>query len=161
MMRPPPRSTLTDTLFPYTPLFRSRRGAEKGRPADGRRVQHHPRRRRSAALYLPRLPDGRRDQAARSARRRAAQDDAERDARPDLRAPLLAATDARSVCRTGKKWQDAARDGGSDRLRGEIWPLTQSHWARERAPVRAIRRWPDGPIGSSAWRSSPTSVSPC
>src|SRR3546814_4032929 len=23
MIRPPPRSTLTDTLFPYTPLFRS------------------------------------------------------------------------------------------------------------------------------------------
>src|SRR3546814_5047768 len=26
MIRPPPRSTRTDTLFPYTPLFRSRPG---------------------------------------------------------------------------------------------------------------------------------------
>src|SRR3546814_10829721 len=45
MLRPPPRSTRTDTLFPYTTLFRSRRlqrpegdrpGAE-GRPARQRR----------------------------------------------------------------------------------------------------------------------------
>src|SRR3546814_14743106 len=27
MIRPPPRSTRTDTLFPYTTLFRSQRGA--------------------------------------------------------------------------------------------------------------------------------------
>src|SRR3546814_4161515 len=34
MIRRPPRSTRTDTLFPYTTLFRSRRPAE--RRADGR-----------------------------------------------------------------------------------------------------------------------------
>src|SRR3546814_3208711 len=33
MIRRPPRSTRTDTLFPYTTLFRSRRGA--GRLAEG------------------------------------------------------------------------------------------------------------------------------
>src|SRR3546814_16009371 len=71
MIRRPPRSTRTDTLVPYTTLFRS--------------SQHHPRR-RQPALYLSRFPDGRRGQAARAARRRAAQDDAERDARADLRA---------------------------------------------------------------------------
>src|SRR3546814_14209744 len=30
MLRRPPRSTLTDPLFPYTPLFRSARGYSKG-----------------------------------------------------------------------------------------------------------------------------------
>src|SRR3546814_11701913 len=33
MIRRPPRSTLTDTLFPYTTLFRSRADNEKGRMA--------------------------------------------------------------------------------------------------------------------------------
>src|SRR3546814_17651063 len=34
MIRPPPRSTRTDTLFPYTTLFRSqrRKGQKHGRP---------------------------------------------------------------------------------------------------------------------------------
>src|SRR3546814_6792715 len=41
MIRRPPRSTRTDTLFPYTTLFRSRRGAAPRRtvrscPASGR-----------------------------------------------------------------------------------------------------------------------------
>src|SRR3546814_3191599 len=49
MIRRPPRSTRTDTLFPYTTLFRSRRG---GRPArrprfravpDGSRAPSRPR----------------------------------------------------------------------------------------------------------------------
>src|SRR3546814_9453607 len=38
MMRRPPRSTLTDTLFPYTTLFRSqrpRRGVGRGQRGDG------------------------------------------------------------------------------------------------------------------------------
>src|SRR3546814_4204475 len=35
MVRGPPRSTLTDTLFPYTPLFRSP-GFAGWRPASGR-----------------------------------------------------------------------------------------------------------------------------
>src|SRR3546814_21127066 len=33
MLRPQPRSTRTDTLFPYTPLFRA--GYRLARPADG------------------------------------------------------------------------------------------------------------------------------
>src|SRR3546814_8036796 len=40
MIRRPPRSTRTDTLFPYTTLFRSRRGAVDGhRHAGGGRAQ--------------------------------------------------------------------------------------------------------------------------
>src|SRR3546814_18540623 len=34
MIRRPPRSTRTDTLFPYTTLFRSRLGDELGRVVD-------------------------------------------------------------------------------------------------------------------------------
>src|SRR3546814_3736937 len=53
MIRRPPRSTRTDTLFPYTTLFRSgrralRRGELSHRPRDGR--QRHP-----AALVQGRL----------------------------------------------------------------------------------------------------------
>src|SRR3546814_15774067 len=36
MIRRPPRSTRTDTLFPYTTLFRSRRGRRRGRAGDCR-----------------------------------------------------------------------------------------------------------------------------
>src|SRR3546814_5418590 len=49
MIRRPPRSTRTDTLFPYTPLFRSRRpclrdGASdcKSRPRAHRPATHRP-----------------------------------------------------------------------------------------------------------------------
>src|SRR3546814_604232 len=41
MIRRPPRSTRTDTLFPYTTLFRSRvgqRGDERAEPRQGRRL---------------------------------------------------------------------------------------------------------------------------
>src|SRR3546814_5791020 len=38
MIRRPPRSTRTDTLFPYTTLFRSHRQA---RPAVRRHARHH------------------------------------------------------------------------------------------------------------------------
>src|SRR3546814_2037328 len=38
MIRRPPRSTRTDTLFPYTTLFRSRGGVWGG----GARATHHP-----------------------------------------------------------------------------------------------------------------------
>src|SRR6056297_4153749 len=42
MIRRPPRSTRTDTLFPYTTLFRSLRGAaQSGAPAGGSR-EHAP-----------------------------------------------------------------------------------------------------------------------
>src|SRR3546814_7823943 len=40
MIRPPPRSTLTDTLFPYTTLFRSRRIYPQ--PEQGRDRLFHP-----------------------------------------------------------------------------------------------------------------------
>src|SRR3546814_9587898 len=38
MIRRPPRSTRTDTLFPYTPLFRSPSGSLHSRPAAVRRL---------------------------------------------------------------------------------------------------------------------------
>src|SRR3546814_7399836 len=44
MIRRPPRSTRTDTLFPYTTLFRSRRfdqGAARGSRRLSRRQGHH------------------------------------------------------------------------------------------------------------------------
>src|SRR3546814_1717557 len=44
MSRRPPRSTRTDTLFPYTPRFRSRRRRPTGRAAD--HAVHHLRRTR-------------------------------------------------------------------------------------------------------------------
>src|SRR3546814_16446004 len=54
MIRRPPRSTRTDTLFPYTTLFRSRRAAESrrcaarlGNRADGRSCLREPAARRS------------------------------------------------------------------------------------------------------------------
>src|SRR3546814_11028954 len=40
MIRRPPRSTRTDTLFPYTTLFRSVALAEVGDVADVRRAEH-------------------------------------------------------------------------------------------------------------------------
>src|SRR3546814_8387296 len=48
MIRRPPRATRTDTLVPYTTLFRPRgagRGARTHRRAAARAVQDHPRRR--------------------------------------------------------------------------------------------------------------------
>src|SRR3546814_3188232 len=40
MIRRPPRSTRTDTLFPYTTLFRSRRQADHQHPRTRRRGHH-------------------------------------------------------------------------------------------------------------------------
>src|SRR3546814_8616613 len=60
MIRRPPRSTRTDTLFPYTTLFRSPAGR-----ASARRSRRRPaatvagRRRSPAASGLPRLPGSR------------------------------------------------------------------------------------------------------
>src|SRR3546814_11312005 len=60
MIRRPPRSTRTDTLFPYTTLFRSAEGADGGEPhlcaEGGRRGQ--PRVRKPALAVRPRR-DGR------------------------------------------------------------------------------------------------------
>src|SRR3546814_10815883 len=45
MIRRPPRSTRTDTLFPYTTLFRSGRGSRTRAVPDGRWLSpHHARR---------------------------------------------------------------------------------------------------------------------
>src|SRR3546814_8284891 len=62
MIRHPPRSTRTDTLFPYTTLFRSRstRSTENGRGAATRRTAEsscRPRCSRSGARR-PKLPRG-------------------------------------------------------------------------------------------------------
>src|SRR3546814_12225682 len=56
MIRLPPRSTRTDTLFPYTTLFRSRRGGGAGRDdrAGARRL------RAAAAGGIRRAPSNRR-----------------------------------------------------------------------------------------------------
>src|SRR3546814_13216396 len=43
MIRRPPRSTRTDTLFPYTTLFRSREGAIEETPVAGTKLAHQPR----------------------------------------------------------------------------------------------------------------------
>src|SRR3546814_3428324 len=52
MLRRPPRSTRTDTLFPYTTLFRSARGAAARRRPPRKPRRRRPRRRRP----LPRNP---------------------------------------------------------------------------------------------------------
>src|SRR3546814_6564555 len=55
MIRRPPRSTRTDTLFPYTTLFRSP-GPEGGQPPGlrfGQRLQGQPRRRPRASAGNP------------------------------------------------------------------------------------------------------------
>src|SRR3546814_21121623 len=46
MIRRPPRSTRTDTLFPYTTLFRSRRFADRDRGWMSRSLPALPRRRK-------------------------------------------------------------------------------------------------------------------
>src|SRR3546814_2865495 len=50
MIRPPPRSTRTDTLFPYTTLFRSERGpgVARRRPRSGCATRSRRRKRRSS-----------------------------------------------------------------------------------------------------------------
>src|SRR3546814_8627570 len=51
MIRRPPRSTRTDTLFPYTTLFRSRRARPAGRDDD--RIAHRSSRPRHAPVERP------------------------------------------------------------------------------------------------------------
>src|SRR3546814_1626702 len=55
MIRRPPRSTRTDTLFPYTTLFRSlRRGRADRKSGEFQRACHHRRRRRRHSAGLAR-----------------------------------------------------------------------------------------------------------
>src|SRR3546814_6098331 len=72
MIRRPPRSTRTDTLFPYTTLFRSRpdwftaldiTAPDIDQDTDGKDQQHHAGHRCSPRL--PRAPVAQRDQAER------------------------------------------------------------------------------------------------
>src|SRR3546814_11432374 len=60
MIRRPPRSTRTDTLFPYTTLFRSsrRRSAEHQEPRRGRRICRGPDGRRLRQHRVPRAAQG-------------------------------------------------------------------------------------------------------
>src|SRR3546814_9462420 len=58
MIRRPPRSTRTDTLFPYTTLFRSYRAAGECAQA-GQRVQRRSHHRRFAAAQRSALGDSR------------------------------------------------------------------------------------------------------
>src|SRR3546814_10060716 len=55
MIRRPPRSTRTDTLFPYTTLFRSRRGPDQPRCGEARERLNW------SDEYFPRHPARRRD----------------------------------------------------------------------------------------------------
>src|SRR3546814_10451797 len=74
MIRRPPRSTRTDTLFPYTTLFRSPRGADLRRPegpGDARRPEQAAaggRRPQPAHGAAPRRHDGRRAALSHSQR---------------------------------------------------------------------------------------------
>src|SRR3546814_4867460 len=52
MIRRPPRSTRTDTLFPYTTLFRSGRRSRSGAPS----AAHHLRRERGDGFPVSRVP---------------------------------------------------------------------------------------------------------
>src|SRR3546814_19527444 len=81
MIRRPPRSTRTDTLFPYTTLFRSQDGAAHGarrahRPArtdsSPDRDAVHPPRHRTAPRYLSRARRGDRRESGRFGLRGAA-----------------------------------------------------------------------------------------
>src|SRR3546814_7323636 len=51
MIRRPPRSTRTDTLLPYTTLFRSRRAARKQRQGGEQHESESPRARRRHRLF--------------------------------------------------------------------------------------------------------------
>src|SRR3546814_3068118 len=109
MIRRPPRSTRTDTLFPYTPLFRSTsRAAAPGRPARPRRRGG---RRRPAAPGTPRCcapaatrcrdRDGRNDRAKGSRHAAAANLPARSAAHGSASAPSTApATHARRTPRS-------------------------------------------------------------
>src|SRR3546814_2571958 len=70
MIRRPPRSTRTDTLFPYTTLFRSASLHGSARPGEGDRVSRRTTRRgepraRRAASAAPRCRRSRKDSPRR------------------------------------------------------------------------------------------------
>src|SRR3546814_3389730 len=61
MIRRPPRSTRTDTLFPYTTLFRSARGDDGGR--HGANGHHHTRHGRRYGAEVHQGSSARRDRS--------------------------------------------------------------------------------------------------
>src|SRR3546814_8043198 len=83
MIRRPPRSTRTDTLFPYTTLFRSSRRR--------RGVVEPARLPAPARSGLSRLPDARRRRGQRGAPQRSTRRLGRRRAQPVRRLPLHAA----------------------------------------------------------------------
>src|SRR3546814_2488626 len=64
MIRRPPRSTRTDTLFPYTTLFRSPHGAARPDRADRRGIAALPRPRGRGVAAVSRYDDRQRDARA-------------------------------------------------------------------------------------------------
>src|SRR3546814_11251029 len=56
MIRRPPRSTRTDTLFPYTTLFRSVKGAVAGHLSQTRHLSNPPEKRAFRKTHQPLLP---------------------------------------------------------------------------------------------------------
>src|SRR3546814_1764619 len=72
MIRRPPRSTRTDTLFPYTTLFRSHAHHHEGFGDAGRRGPRHPRQVRRDPRHpsLDPQPEARRGGADAALRRR-------------------------------------------------------------------------------------------
>src|SRR3546814_2347671 len=58
MIRRPPRSTRTDTLFPYTTLFRSLAARERGVGIFDKRWTTEPRVPAKAGTHLRSVPDG-------------------------------------------------------------------------------------------------------
>src|SRR3546814_12788169 len=79
MIRRPPRSTRTDTLFPYTTLFRSKREAEDAAQAERDRIQ----REHEEALAAERRRAEEAEAAAQAERDRIAKEEADRKAEAD------------------------------------------------------------------------------
>src|SRR3546814_8504453 len=111
MIRPPPRSTRTDTLFPYATLFRSARTSRSPirrrlQPASRRRRRARPSRAATASRSSPAVPAGRRhgsgwsgpwrrDPAASARAEKLAIDDTLRKHRNDAEAAPLRQFDKR------------------------------------------------------------------
>src|SRR3546814_15361843 len=58
MLRRPPRSTRTDTLFPYTTLLPAPQAAASARATEQRRASLRRKRRESASVHTARSEDG-------------------------------------------------------------------------------------------------------
>src|SRR3546814_17909290 len=135
MLRPPPGSTRTDTLFPYTTLFRS--GAGGGDP--------DPRRREGRGRGAARA-------AFRSRTRRSCRDDRGRggDDRPLL--SRVAEIPRRKGCRDAARPRAGARLADRARVRGRLarHGLASAHLVARRVARRGDRKsvvWGKGVAG--------------